>query len=290
MPAHQFTVDVEEYFHVAALEPWISRASWRHRVRRAHVGIEALLPLLAEHHVTATFFILGWLARRDSSIVRHVVEAGHEIASHGWDHRPIGRVSRREFQVSVRDSKALLEDISGHEVAGFRAPCFSVRPGDEWVFDVLIEEGYRYDSSILPARRRSSGYPGAPRTPHWLARPAGTLLELPIATLRIGNLVLPAGGGAYLRLLPYALVAGAFRQLERQQAPGTFYVHPWELDAGQPRLSTDVRTRVRQYGGIEAMPRRISRLLKEFRFQAIRDFMLAEPFRETSLAAAGRGA
>jgi polysaccharide deacetylase family protein (PEP-CTERM system associated) len=269
IPRHFFTVDVEEYFHVSALESTVSRADWEVLPSRVEGSVDVLLDLLARHDAHGTFFVLGWLARRRPAMVRRIADAGHEIASHSFWHRRVSHISPDEFRVEARDSKAALEDVAGAPVYGFRAPTFSIRPGLEWAFDVLLEEGYRYDSSLFPIRRPDYGYPGAPAAPHLIRRGAGVLLELPLATTTMFAIRVPAAGGAYLRQLPYALVRRAFREHTDRGLPGMFYVHPWELDPGQPHLPAPIVSRLRHYRGLARTQPRIERLLGEFRFTSV---------------------
>jgi polysaccharide deacetylase family protein (PEP-CTERM system associated) len=175
------------------------------------------------------------------------------------------------FRDSIRRSKRVLEDVAGTPVLGFRAPSFSIVRGREWALDILIEEGYRYDSSLFPVRRPGYGYAGGRPDPYWLERPAGRLAEIPPATLQWCGMQLPAGGGGYFRLFPYSLVRAALRQCQHRGQPGTFYIHPWELDPGQPRFPVPWLTRVRHYGGLRRTEERLERLLAEFRFTAVRD-------------------
>src|SRR5690606_33124136 len=221
------------------------------------------------HGARGTFFVLGWIAQRYPGLVRRIADAGHEVASHGWDHRRVTHQSPAEFRESVRRSKLWLEDITGRPVLGFRAPSFSIVPGREWALDVLVEEGYGYDSSLFPVRRPGYGYAAARRDPHWLDRPAGRIAEVPPATLRRLGVNLPAAGGAYLRLLPLGLIRAALRDAERRGEPATFYIHPWELDPGQPRVPVPWLTRARHYGGLGRTEERVRRLLAEFSFRPI---------------------
>jgi polysaccharide deacetylase family protein (PEP-CTERM system associated) len=271
MTEHHFSVDVEEYFQVSAFENHVPRARWESMESRVGSSMELLLDLLAEHRTRGTFFVLGWIAERYPRLVRSFAEAGHEIASHGWDHVRVTHQEPEHFRASVRDTRMLLEDLAGEAVLGFRAPSFSIVPGHEWALDVLLEEGYRYDSSLFPIRRRGYGYPGAERDPFWLRRPAGTLLEIPPSTIAPGGVPLPAAGGAYFRLFPYHLVRAGLREAERRAQPGTFYIHPWEVDPAQPRLPVPLLTRVRHYGGLRYTVPRLRRLLGEFRFRPMRD-------------------
>ncbi len=267
---HHFTVDVEEYFQVSAFEHLVAADAWDHLEQRADRFVRLLLDLLAAHAARATFFILGWLANRNPGLVRAIADDGHEIASHGWDHRRVTDQSPPQFRASVRRTKCMLEDVTGDAVLGFRAPSYSIVPGREWALDVLIEEGHVYDSSLFPVWRPDAyGYPGGLRDPHWLRRPSGALAEVPPTTWRRSGVSLPAAGGAYFRLLPYAFIRAAFDDCERRGAPGTFYIHPWELDPAQPRMPVGWVTRVRHYGGIRRTQPRLERLLSDFRFTTI---------------------
>jgi polysaccharide deacetylase family protein (PEP-CTERM system associated) len=280
--AHHFTIDLEEYFQVSAFESSIARCEWDHLESRVAAEVARLLDLLARHEARATFFVLGWVAERHADLIRAIAGAGHEIASHGWDHQRVTHQTPRQFQDSVRHTKDVLEEITGAPVLGFRAPSFSIVPGWEWALDILIEEGYRYDSSLFPVRRAGYGYPNGLPEPHWLERPAGRLAEIPPTTLQWCGLRLPAAGGAYFRLLPYGVVRAALQQCERSGVPGTFYIHPWEIDPAQPRLDVSWLTRLRHYGGLWRTAGRLERLLAEFRFTAVRDSV----FREHAAAAA----
>ena len=267
---HHFTVDVEEYFQVSAFEPHIARTDWDRLESRVDRGVGTLLELLAAHRARATFFVLGWIAERHPFLIKAIAAAGHEVASHGWDHRRVTEQTRQQFRESVRRSKSVLEHIVGESVIGFRAPSFSIVPDREWALDLLVEEGYRYDSSLFPISRRGYGYPGGGRDPHVLRSRAGALVELPPATLRRARINLPAAGGAYFRLLPYALTRTAFRECARRGVPGTFYVHPWEVDPDQPRMDVSWSARARHYGGLSRTVPRLERLLDEFRFNSVR--------------------
>jgi polysaccharide deacetylase family protein (PEP-CTERM system associated) len=277
MHRHHFTVDVEEYFQVSAFERIVARDSWDHRESRLTASLHELLGLLARAGAHGTFFVLGWIAARHPDLVRAIAAAGHEVAAHGWDHRRVTDQSREAFRSSVRRTRDYLEQLIGRPVAGFRAPSYSIVPGYEWALDVLIEEGYRYDSSLYPIRRPGSpyGYPDAPTDPYWLERPGGRLAELPPAVLSVGGWRIPAGGGAYFRLFPYAVARAALRACEARGAPGTFYIHPWELDPGQPRLPAPWLTKVRHYGGLRRTRARLERLLGEFQFTSMAETVAA---------------
>jgi polysaccharide deacetylase family protein (PEP-CTERM system associated) len=269
MTDHHFTVDVEEYFQVSALEPYVPRAQWDAIESRVAASVALILEAMARHDARGTFFVLGCVAERHPELVRAIAAGGHEVASHGWDHRRVTHQTPDEFRTSVRRTKRYLEDLVGAAVLGFRAPSFSIVAGREWALDILIEEGYRYDSSLFPVRRPGYGYAAAPRDPYWIQRAPGRLAEVPPATVRFLGVNLPAAGGAYFRLLPYALVRSALRGCECRGVPGTFYIHPWELDPGQPRLRVPALTRVRHYGGLRRTAANLERLLSEFRFTSI---------------------
>jgi len=273
--AHHFTVDVEEYFQVAAFESIVPRSDWGRLESRVADNVARVLELLARFEAHATFFVVGWVAERHPDVVRAIERGGHEVASHGWDHARVTEQTPVTFRDSVRRTKYLLEDLASAPVLGYRAPNFSIVPGREWALDILIEEGYRYDSSLFPIRRPGYGYPNGRPDLHWLERTVGRIAEIPPTTLHWCGLHLPAGGGAYFRLLPYALVQAALRQCERRSVPGTFYIHPWELDPGQPRIDVPWLTRLRHYSGLSRAAGRLERLLGEFRFTSVRDTVAA---------------
>ena len=266
---HHFTVDVEESFQVAALEPFVDRRSWDSLPARVDRGVNLLLEMLAERGATGTFFVLSWVAERHPALIRSIVAAGHEIASHGTDHKRVTQLSPEEFRSSVRSSKLALEDIAGVPILGYRAPSFSIVRGGEWALDVLIEEGYVYDSSLFPVRRTGYGFVGGHRDAYRIERPAGSIQEFPPATLKFGRAVAPAAGGAYLRHLPYGLVKAAVLAAERRGAAATLYIHPWELDVDQPQIRLPVVTRMRHYGSLNRTAPRLRRLLRTFAFQSI---------------------
>jgi polysaccharide deacetylase family protein (PEP-CTERM system associated) len=268
-PPHHFSVDVEEYFQVNAFEPYAPREAWSSYPSRVEWTTDALLDVLAEFGATGTFFTLGWIGRYHPRLVRRIADAGHEVASHGDWHRKVTTLTPDEFREDVRASKAVLEQVTGQPVLGFRAPSFSIGPATAWAFDVLLEEGYAYDSSVFPIRRRGYGWPGAPTVPYVIRRPAGGLREYPLATLPLLGARIPAAGGGYLRQFPFGIIRAAFREAARHARSAMFYVHPWELDSAQPRLDVPWLTRVRHYRGLDATLPRIRELLREFRFSSI---------------------
>ena len=266
---HIFTVDVEDYFQVNAFESSVSRNDWDGLPSRVERSTDVILDLLARKGMVGTFFTLGWVARKAPDLVRRIAAAGHEIASHGWWHRKVTDLTPDQFREEVRSSRAILEDQGGQRVSGFRAPSFSIVPGREWAFDVLLEEGYRYDSSLFPIRRPGYGYPSANPDPHLIRRASGTLLELPPATTGFGGVRLPAAGGGYFRQLPYGLFPRAFRQCQARGVSAMFYIHPWEVDVDQPRIAVPLIARLRHYTGLHRTLPRLERLLGEFRFTSV---------------------
>jgi len=262
------SVDVEDYFQVSALAPYIPREEWDSRPCRVERNVDRILAMLDRHAAKATFFTLGWIAERYRALVCRVLAAGHEIASHGYGHERASELSPTQFRADVSRAKALLEDITGVPVLGYRAPSFSIGRDNEWAFDCLAEAGYRYSSSVYPVRHDHYGVPDAPRFPYW---PRDSLLEVPITTHRLLERNLPAGGGGYFRLLPYALSRWAIRRMhERDRRPAIFYFHPWEIDPDQPRVpGIDARTRFRHYVNLGRMERKLDRLLRDFRWDRV---------------------
>jgi polysaccharide deacetylase family protein (PEP-CTERM system associated) len=276
-PTHLFSVDVEDYFQVSAFERIAPTAHWNEFPSRVEANTYRLLELLARHGANATFFTLGWVADRCPELVRAIAAAGHEVASHSYWHRRITTLTANEFREDLRRSKQLLEDLVGQPIVGFRAPSFSIVPGVEWAWDVLVEEGFTYDSSVFPIVRPGYGNPSAPRDPYVISTPSGPLRQYPLATASVGALRLPAAGGAYLRLLPQALLHRALREAEERRAPAMCYIHPWEIDPEQPRLKVGVLTRIRHYGGLRTAWARLDALLATSAFTSVRDYCASAP-------------
>jgi polysaccharide deacetylase family protein (PEP-CTERM system associated) len=271
---HFFTVDVEEHFQVSAFEHVVARDDWPRLESRVERNVDVLLDLLARQATVGTFFVLGCVAERRPELVRRIAAAGHEVASHGHDHRRVLEQTPAQFRQSLRRSKLVLEEATGRAVLGFRAPSFSIVPGTEWAFDVLLEEGFRYDSSLFPIRRSARyGYPSSPRRPHWIERPAGRLLELPLTTRRWVAWNLPASGGAYFRIFPYSVTHAAFSECELHGVRGVFYVHPWEVDPEQPRIAAPIGARIRHYWGLTHTADRLRRILADFSFGSVADYL-----------------
>lgn len=264
------TVDVEDYFHVSAFDHVVSRADWGSFESRVTANTDRLLELYASASVRSTFFVLGWVAERFPTLVRRIAEQGHEVASHGYHHQLLYMLTPKQFREDVRAAKATIESVTGRAVLGYRAPSYSVIQSSLWAIDVLIEEGHVYDSSIFPIHHDRYGIPDSPRHPYRLHRAAGSLLEVPGSTVRVGGVNLPIAGGGYFRLLPYAWTKwGIERVNRREREPVVFYTHPWELDPDQPRMPVSRTTRVRHYRGLERTSGRLTRLLRDFRFDSI---------------------
>ena len=257
------TVDVEDYFQVSALAPHIDRASWEQRPCRVEANVQRLLALFDRSGAHVTFFTLGWIAERYPQLVRDIVAAGHELASHGYGHQRASDLGREAFFDDISRARALLEDIAGCAVVGYRAPSFSIGYGNLWAFDALLEAGYRYSSSVYPVQHDHYGMPDSPRFPYEV-RPG--LLEIPITTTRLLGRNLPAGGGGYFRLAPYPLSRWALRRVnDVDRRPAIFYFHPWEIDPGQPRIEgVSLKTRFRHYVNLQKTEGRLGRLLRDF--------------------------
>lgn len=267
------TIDVEDYFQVSAMAPYIQRSSWDQCECRVERNVDRILALLAQHGTRATFFTLGWVAERYPQLIRKIVEQGHELASHGYGHERASDLTREAFTADITRAKHLLEDLGGVAVLGYRAPSFSIGTGNLWAFDCLEEAGYRYSSSIYPIKHDHYGMPDAPRFAHQVA---GGLIEIPVTTLRVRGRNLPSSGGGYFRLLPYSLSRWMIGQVNaRDRMPAIFYFHPWEIDEGQPRVAgIDLKTRFRHYVNIDRMERRLGELLGDFRWGRMDDIFL----------------
>jgi polysaccharide deacetylase family protein (PEP-CTERM system associated) len=267
---HALTIDVEDYFQVSAFAPHIRREDWERMPCRVERNMETIFALLDAAGVKATFFTLGWIAERYPHIVRDIVANGHELASHGYGHERASDLTPTQFRDDVTRAKALLEDIGGVVVKGYRAPSFSISRDNWWAVEVLERAGYAYSSSIYPVRHDHYGMPDAPRLPF---RPNGEggLLELPPTTLALWGRNWPAAGGGWFRLLPYAVSHWMLARVQaRDRAPCMFYFHPWEIDPGQPRQpGLPARTRFRHYVNLQHMPRKLARLLKDFAWDRV---------------------
>ena len=269
------TIDVEEWFQVAALSPYIDRDSWERLESRVETKTRRLLQILAAHNVKATFFILGWIAERHPQLVRDIAGLGHEIACHGFSHELIYRQTPEQFRSETRRAKQVLENIVGVPVEGYRAATYSITGRSLWALDILIAEGFRYDSSIFPVRHPQYGIPGSVRFPHVLTAPSGgQIIEFPLSTARIFGASIPVAGGGYFRQFPYVytkLGLHSINLLERK--PAIFYLHPWELDPEQPRIEVSLPARVRHYHNLEKTEARLNLLLRDFRFTTVQQVL-----------------
>jgi polysaccharide deacetylase family protein (PEP-CTERM system associated) len=266
---HGLSIDVEEYFQVEAAAGAVPPDDWPNRPSRVEPETERVLALLDEAGCRATFFCLGWVAERRSALIRRIANAGHEIASHGYAHAHIRRLSPEAFREDVHRAKGLLEDLVGRPVLGYRAPTFSIVEETLWALDVLIAEGFRYDSSIFPVRHDRYGIPSAPRHPHVVRRGAGEIVELPPLVARLAGRNIPLAGGGYLRLLPLRVLTWAVRRMAREGAPAVIYFHPWEIDPDQPRLPLAVLNQFRHRVGLSRTERKLRRLLSLFPFSPL---------------------
>lgn len=257
------TVDVEDYFQVSALAPHFPRKGWEQVPCRIERNMHRILEMFDEAGVKATFFTLGWIAERYPEVVREIAARGHELASHGYDHERASAQSRECFRSDVELAKAVLEDIAGVAVSGYRAPSFSIGSGNLWAHECLAEAGYGYSSSVYPVRHDHYGMPDAPRFPFRLD--CG-VVEIPVTTVRWMGRNWPAGGGGYFRLLPYGVSRWSIHRVNHDDArPAIFYFHPWEIDPEQPRVdAADSRTRFRHYVNLERTEARLQMLLRDF--------------------------
>lgn len=274
--SNAMTIDVEDYFQVEALASCFPRQTWTRAACRVERNIDSLLALLDGAKVHATFFTLGWIAERFPALVRHIASGGHELASHGYSHCRADAQQHDEFRQEVRHSKQLIEDIAGCAVIGYRAPSFSIGLSNLWAFELLEEEGYAYSSSVYPIRHDLYGIPNAPRFPFHPGK--GQLLEIPLTTARRFGANIPSAGGGYFRLLPYRISRANLRRVNTSDRRScVFYLHPWEIDPEQPRVSgIPWRSRIRHYINLDATERRLKRLLADFRWGRMTDVFLSE--------------
>jgi FemAB-related protein (PEP-CTERM system-associated) len=268
------SVDLEDYFQVTAFDGIVGFERWPQMERRLEASTDRVLQLLADANVRATFFVLGWNAERLPAVIRRIAAAGHEIASHGYAHQLVYDLTREEFRADIKRASRAIEDAAGVPVVGYRAPSYSVTGRSLWALQVLVEEGYRFDSSIFPIWHDRYGLPHARRHPYLISAQGGSLWEVPPATVRLGPVNVPVAGGGYLRLLPFSWSRWGLRHINLAEGhAATVYVHPWEMDAAQPRLGVGGLTRLRHYGNLNRTEDRVRRLLAEFRFAPIGDVL-----------------
>jgi polysaccharide deacetylase family protein (PEP-CTERM system associated) len=268
------TVDVEDYFHVEAFCDIVDRESWPTYTCRVETNTRRLLELFNRHNVKATFFVLGWVAERWPGIIREIAAEGHELACHSYWHRLIYKLRPDEFREDTIRAKRIIEEVAGAPVTGYRAPSYSVIRSSLWALEILAELGFTYDSSIFPIHHDVYGIPDAPRRPFRVSTQSGPIIEYPITTFRLGGKNMPVGGGGYLRLLPFWYTRYGVRRAEQDSVPLVVYVHPWEVDPGQPRLAGRWKARFRHYTNLDSMYGRLESLLKLGGFTTFRDAQL----------------
>lgn len=261
------TIDVEDYFQVNAFAPYVARDGWDSYPLRVGANMARLLDLLDEYGVKATCFVLGWVAERLPAVVREIKSRGHEVACHGYGHQLIYSIGPQAFRADIVRAKAILEDIAGVAVRGYRAPSYSITKESLWAFDILIEAGFCYDSSVFPVYHDTYGIPDAPRFPYTVERPGGSIREFPLSTLPIkvagGCVQLPIAGGGYLRLLPVQLIKWGIERINRLEGkPAVLYLHPWEIDPDQPRIQAGWKSRFRHYNNLSKTEVKLRYLLE----------------------------
>jgi polysaccharide deacetylase family protein (PEP-CTERM system associated) len=269
------TVDVEDYFQVSAFAANVDQKDWDKHPLRVEKNTHRLLDLFDEHNVKGTFFVLGWVAEREQNLVREIVKRGHEVACHGYSHQLVYNQKPDVFQEETIRAKKILEDITQQRVRGYRAASYSITENSQWALDTLVEAGFVYDSSIFPVRHDRYGMPNTPEHPYRLKTPSGhTIIEYPLSTAKIINYRLPVAGGGYFRLYPYWLSKMGLTQINRQDKPFIFYLHPWEIDPDQPRISASWFSRFRHYNNLDKCETRLRNLMRDFQFGTVWDGLI----------------
>lgn len=272
------TIDVEDYFQVNAFARQVRREEWEHYPLRVNDNTHRILEMLDVFSVKATFFVLGWVAERLPSLVREIHARGHEIACHGYGHELIYNIGPDSFRRDICKAKGMLEDICGERVCGYRAPSYSITKQSLWALDILIEEGFKYDSSIFPIMHDTYGIPDAQRFPHLVQRPVGTILEFPLTTLPLRvagrEYRLPIAGGGYLRLFPAQLISIGIKRINKiEKQPAVLYFHPWEIDPDQPRIKSGMKSTFRHYINLDRTERKLSHLFGRIRFSPMKEVL-----------------
>jgi polysaccharide deacetylase family protein (PEP-CTERM system associated) len=265
------TVDIEEYFHPTEVQACVGSDRWVSLPSRLQGQVRRILDLLDQHHVKATFFVLGWVAQRLPQTIRQIADAGHEIGCHSYDHQLVYNLTPKAFREDTKRALMTIEDACGRSARTYRAPSYSITMRSMWALEVLVECGFTHDSSIYPISHDRYGIPGFGRHAQTLQTPSGPILEIPIATVKLSaRQVAPVGGGGYLRLLPYCYTAAGIRRVNNDESkPVCIYFHPWEIDPQQPRLASGLVSRLRTYTGLAGMEKKLNRLLAEFEFSTI---------------------
>ena len=284
------TVDVEDYYQVEAFTDVVRREDWSQWESRVECNTKLLLEQFARHGVRGTFFILGYVAEQHPQLVRDIAQAGHEIACHSYYHRLVYTQTPEEFRHDLRSAKHHLEDLTGMSVIGYRAPSYSITAKSLWALDILIEEGFTYDSSIFPVHHDRYGMPDAERFPHVLHRPTGEIIEFPPSTVRLGSTNIPISGGGYFRLYPYGLFRWGWKTINRREAEAAiFFLHPWEIDPGQPIVPGSRLNIWRHRVNLRHTQSKLERLLNDFSFAPVAQILANRNFglqaQELALAA-----
>ena len=269
-----FTVDVEEYFQVEAFSDLIPKKDWHKFPSRVEETTTRLLKLLDRYHVRGTFFVLGWIARNHPALVEKISKAGHEVASHGFDHSMITEMTPESFRQDIRKSKAIIENIIGTTVAGYRAPTFSILEKTSWAYKILLDEGYAYSSSVFPIWHDRYGWPKFGNHPRRMeSNGNGEIWEVPMSVGTFGPFRLPFGGGGYLRIYPLSLTKALFRSRTRERNPVVLYMHPWEIDTQHPPVPAPLFRRLRHHLGIPKMERKLVALLELVNFGTVSQYL-----------------
>lgn len=271
------SVDIEDWFQVGAFETVIDRADWDNLEHRVERNSDAVLELFEEAQIKGTFFILGWVAERYPKLIERIAAAGHEVASHGYDHQRVFNMTRAQFSADLVRSRKILEDSSGQKVLGYRAPSFSIDQRTPWAHEVLAEHGYSYSSSVAPINHDHYGWAGSPRFA-WKPIQGSDLIELPVTTVKIGNSLLASGGGGFFRLLPYSVYDWAIHKMQQQDGRGAvFYFHPWEIDPDQPRMANaPLKSKIRHYTNLKVMRTKLARAARDFKWGRIDELVALE--------------
>ena len=280
------SVDVEDYFHAEAFAKILDRSDWERCLSRVEANTRRILELFAKLEIHATFFVLGWVAERYPGLVREIADGGHELACHSYWHRLIYTLQPDVFREDTRRAKGLIEQTSGKAIHGYRAPTFGIGLNSLWALDILVELGFTYDSSIFPIHHDRYGIPHAPRCPFRIATASGPIIEYPMTTFRLwGEHNFPVAGGGYLRLLPWWYTQLGLRRARKERIPVIAYVHPWEIDADQPRLNPGLKTRIRHYSNLEKTYNRLSNMLQVGEFTSFQKSGLAAIVQDHDISA-----
>ncbi|MBL4711504.1 MAG: DUF3473 domain-containing protein, partial [Gammaproteobacteria bacterium] len=268
------TVDVEDYFQVSAFANSIKQADWDRIPLRVENNTHRILDLFDEYQVKATFFTLGWVAERANKLILEIAQRGHEVACHGYSHQLVYNQTPKVFRAETIRAKSILEDIIQQPVLGYRAASYSITEKSQWALDILAESGFVYDSSIFPVRHDRYGMPDSPEHPYLLETPSGnSIIEFPLSTAKIVNYRLPIAGGGYFRLYPYWLSKMGLAQINKQQKPFIFYLHPWEVDPEQPKIQASWFSRFRHYNNLDKCESRLRNLMTDFQFTTTWDVL-----------------